>query len=141
MPSLARTSSQHYAVATTDTAFKHMLSVTEGNDKYIVISFLNSFIPAFRGDSIPAFRGDSIPAFRGDSIPAFRGDSIPAFRGDSIPAFRRDFIPAFRGDSITHVEETPAAIPALKCPEEKQTFMDLHVISSSNVHYIIEMQA
>ena len=133
MPSLARTSSQHYAVATTDTAFKHMLSVTEGNDKYIVISFLNSFIPAFRGDSIPAFRGDSIPAFRGDSIPAFRGDSIPAFRGD--------FIPAFRGDSITHVEETPAAIPALKCPEEKQTFMDLHVISSSNVHYIIEMQA
>lgn len=46
------TSSHHYAVATTDTAFKHMLSIAMGSEKNIVISFLNSFIPAFRGNSI-----------------------------------------------------------------------------------------
>ena len=90
---LARTSSHHYAVATTDTAFKHMLSLAMGSEKNIVISFLNSFIPAFRGDP------------------------------------------------IVDVEEAPVALPALRRPGEKQTFMDLHVISSSNVHYIIEMQA
>ena len=85
MPSL------HYAVATTDTAFKHMLSITNGHD--IIISFLNSFIPAFRGDHIAS------------------------------------------------VEEASVAIPALKRPGEKQTFMDLHVICNSNIHYIVEMQA
>ena len=90
---LARTSSQHYAVATTDTAFKHMLSIAMGSDKNIVISFLNSFIPAFREDP------------------------------------------------IVDVEEAPVALPALRRSGEKQTFMDLHVISSSKVHYIIEMQA
>ena len=90
---LARTSSQHYAVATTDTAFKHMLSIAMGSDKNIVISFLNSFIPAFRGDP------------------------------------------------IVEVKEAPVALPALRRSGEKQTFMDLHVISSSKVHYIIEMQA
>ena len=90
---LVRTSSQQYAVATTDTAFKHMLSLAMGSEKNIVISFLNSFIPAFRGDP------------------------------------------------IVDVEEAPIALPAIRRPGEKQTFMDLHVISSSNVHYIIEMQA
>ena len=90
---LAIISSQHYAVATTDTAFKHMLSIAMGSDKNIVISFLNSFIPAFREDP------------------------------------------------IVDVEEAPVALPALRRSGEKQTFMDLHVISSSKVHYIIEMQS
>ena len=90
---LQRTSSHHYAVATADTAFKLMLSLALGSDKNIVISFLNSFIPAFRGDP------------------------------------------------ITDAREAPVAIPALRRPGEKQTFMDLHVISSSGVHYLIEMQA
>jgi hypothetical protein len=41
-----------YAVATTDTAFKHMLSPSIGEDSSIVISLLNSFIPAFTEDPI-----------------------------------------------------------------------------------------
>jgi hypothetical protein len=83
----------HYAIATTDTAFKHMLSLSMGSDPSIVISFLNCFIPPFRGDP------------------------------------------------VVEVEEAPVAIPALRPPGEKQTFMDLHVTSQSGVHYIIEMQA
>lgn len=84
-----------YAIATTDTAFKHMLSISTGADKNIVISFLNSFIPHFRGDP------------------------------------------------ITDVQELSPVTPALKKPiaKAKQTFMDLHVTSSKNVHYLIEMQA
>ena len=38
----------HYAIATTDTAFKHMLSLSMGSDSSIVISLLNCFVPAFR---------------------------------------------------------------------------------------------
>jgi len=83
----------HYAVATTDTAFKHMLSLSMGSDSSIVISLLNCFVPAFRGDP------------------------------------------------IVEVKEAPVAIPALRRPGEKQTFMDLHVVSSQGAHYIIEMQA
>jgi predicted transposase/invertase (TIGR01784 family) len=92
-PLLQRGTSHHYAVATTDTAFKHMLSPTMGSEKNIVISFLNTFVPAFRGDP------------------------------------------------ITDVQEAPVAIPAIRRNGEKQTFMDLHVISSNKIHYIIEMQA
>lgn len=83
----------HYAIATTDTAFKHMLSLSMGSDPSIVISFLNCFIPPFRGDP------------------------------------------------VINVQEAPVAIPALRHPGEKQTFMDLHVVSEKGVHYIIEMQA
>ena len=43
-----------YAIATTDTAFKHMLSLSMGSDSSIVISLINSFIPVFRGDPIVA---------------------------------------------------------------------------------------
>ena len=93
MTPLVRSHSHHYAIATTDTAFKHLLSLAQGSDKKIVISFLNSFIPAFHGDPI------------------------------------RD------------VEEAPVALPILRRPGEKQTFMDLHVVSSAGVHYLIEMQA
>ncbi len=83
----------HYAIATTDTAFKHMLSISMGSDPSIVISFLNCFIPPFRGDP------------------------------------------------VVEVREAPVAMPALRQHGEKQTFMDLHVVSSKGVHYIIEMQA
>ena len=42
---------KHYAIATTDTAFKHMLSVDDG-DKDIVRSFLQAFVPSFEFDPI-----------------------------------------------------------------------------------------
>lgn len=83
----------HFAIATTDTAFKHMLSLSMGSDPSIVISFLNCFVPPFRGDP------------------------------------------------VVEVEEAPVAIPALRHSGEKQTFMDLHVISEKGNHYIVEMQA
>ena len=86
--------SQQYAIATTDTAFKHLLSLTQGSDKNIVISFLHSFIPGL-----------------------------------------------FTLDPIHDVKEASVAVPALRRPGDKQTFMDLHVVSSTGVHYLIEMQA
>ena len=43
-----------YAIATADTAFKHMLSLSNGNTTNILISFLNCFVPAFRDDRIVA---------------------------------------------------------------------------------------
>ena len=85
---------QHqYAIATTDTAFRYMLSLSMGSDSSIVISLLNCFVPVFSGDP------------------------------------------------IVEVKEAPVTIPALRRPGEKQTFMDLHAISSQGTHYIIEMQA
>ena len=51
------------------------------------------------------------------------------------------FVPVFSGDPIVEVKEEPITIPALRRPGEKQTFMDLHAISSQGSHYIIEMQA
>lgn len=42
----------HYAIATTNTAFKHMMSLSMDSDSSIVISFLNCFVPAFRGDEV-----------------------------------------------------------------------------------------
>jgi len=91
--SLSQIGRPHFAIATTDTAFKHMLSMSLGSESSIVISLLNCFVPAFRGDP------------------------------------------------VAEVTEAPVSIPALKLPGEKQTFMDLHVISSRGIHYIIEMQA
>lgn len=44
-------SKRHYAIATTDTAFKHMLSVEDG-DKEIMRSFLQAFVPSFASDPI-----------------------------------------------------------------------------------------
>ncbi len=90
---LRQLGARHYAIATTDTAFKHMLSLSMGSDPSIVISFLNCFVPPFRGDP------------------------------------------------VVDVQEMPRAIPVLKQHGEKQTFMDLHVVSSKGIHYIIEMQA
>jgi hypothetical protein len=92
-PSFLFREKHQYAVATTDTAFKHMLSPSVGSNKQIVISFLNAFIPAFDGDP------------------------------------------------VQDIEEAPIALPAVKRENEKQTFMDMHVLSSKGVHYIIEMQA
>jgi len=82
-----------YAVATTDTAFKKMLSPTMGShqDSSIIASFLNSFVPAFRKD----------------------------------PVY----------DVTEH-----SAVPP-KRPEEKKMFMDMHVVSTEGVEYIIQMQA
>lgn len=82
---------EEYAIATTDTSFKQMLSI--GDHPEIIISFLNTFVPAFRGDHVQT------------------------------------------------VTDAPVAIPPLKKPNEKQTFMDLHVLTQNGVHYIIEMQA
>ena len=44
-------SKKHYAIATTDTAFKHMLSVDDG-DKDIMRSFLQAFVPSFQSNPI-----------------------------------------------------------------------------------------
>jgi len=50
-------------------------------------------------------------------------------------------IPTFREDSKVNQLEAPTAIPALKRQGQKQTFMDLYIISTQGTHYIFEMQA
>jgi predicted transposase/invertase (TIGR01784 family) len=81
-----------FAIPTTDSGFKHLLSTEPGNEKTIV-SFLNAFVPTFRVDPVKS------------------------------------------------VSAAPTAIPALPYASLKQTFMDVHVISQSGAHYVIEMQA
>jgi predicted transposase/invertase (TIGR01784 family) len=46
-----RVGSARYAVATTDTAFKHMLSV-DGVENDVMRSFLRAFVPSFQNDEI-----------------------------------------------------------------------------------------
>jgi predicted transposase/invertase (TIGR01784 family) len=82
-----------YADPTTDTGFKHLLSPAIEENKEIIKSFLNTFVPAFAHDAV------------------------------------RD------------VREAPVAVPPLPKEKLKQTFMDMHVISQSGCHYVIEMQA
>eukprot|EP01041_Mallomonas_annulata_P012095 gene12095-25367_t len=58
---------QHrYAVATTDSAFKHMLSSSFGHDSAVVISLLDCFIPLFDVDTVKSVREapTAIPALR-----------------------------------------------------------------------------
>ena len=86
-------SRSHYAEATTDTAFKQMLSPGLDSDKSILISFLNAFVPTFRENP------------------------------------------------VREIKEMPVALPAIRKEGEKHTFMDVHVVSDSGTHYIIEMQA
>jgi predicted transposase/invertase (TIGR01784 family) len=43
---------KHYAIATTDTAFKHMFSVDSGKDDIIMRSFLRAFVPCLQKDVI-----------------------------------------------------------------------------------------
>ncbi|MGV8948904.1 MAG: Rpn family recombination-promoting nuclease/putative transposase [Candidatus Paracaedibacter sp.] len=82
-----------YADPTTDTGFKHLLSPAIEENKEIIKSFLNTFVPAFAHDA------------------------------------------------VKDVREASIAVPALPKPKLKQTFMDMHVISQSGCHYVIEMQA
>jgi|JI6StandDraft_1071083.scaffolds.fasta_scaffold97670_2 predicted transposase/invertase (TIGR01784 family) len=82
-----------YADPTTDTAFKHLLSPAIEENKEIIKSFLNTFVPAFAHDA------------------------------------------------VKDVREASIAVPPLPKPHLKQTFMDMHVISQSGHHYVIEMQA
>ncbi len=82
-----------YADPTTDTAFKHLLSPAIEENKEIIKSFLNTFVPDFAHDA------------------------------------------------VVDVKEAPTAVPPLPKPHLKQTFMDMHVISQSGCHYVIEMQA
>ncbi len=82
-----------YADPTTDTAFKHLLSPAIEENKEIIKSFLNTFVPDFAHDPVKEVREDSI------------------------------------------------AIPKLPKDGLKQTFMDMHVVSQSGAHYVIEMQA
>lgn len=58
-------SKKHYAIATTDTAFKHMLSIDEGN-KDIMRAFLHAFVPTFDTDPILSIEACpvAIPALR-----------------------------------------------------------------------------
>jgi predicted transposase/invertase (TIGR01784 family) len=51
------------------------------------------------------------------------------------------FVPDFAHDAVVDVREAPIAVPPLPKPHLKQTFMDMHVIAQSGVHYVIEMQA
>jgi predicted transposase/invertase (TIGR01784 family) len=90
-----RARNEEYAIATTDTGFKQIFSISDADDTDIVISLLNNFIPVFYGKP------------------------------------------------VQEVKVAPTALPALHRPgdKRKQTFMDLHVVSSDNVHYIVEMQA
>ena len=82
-----------YADPTTDTAFKHLLSPAIEENKEIIKSFLNTFVPDFAHDPVREVRNDSV------------------------------------------------AIPKLPTDRIKQTFMDMHVVSQSGCHYVIEMQA
>lgn len=82
-----------YADPTTDTGFKHLLSPAIAENKTIIKSFLNTFVPDFAHDPVKDIQSDSV------------------------------------------------AIPRLPREGIKQTFMDMHVISQSGAHYVIEMQA
>lgn len=57
-----------------------------------------------------------------------------------IHSFFKSFIPDFgqQGDEL--IELAPTAIPALRDVGQKQVFMDLHFVSSTGVHYVVEMQ-
>ena len=81
-----------YADPTTDTGFKHLLSPAIEENKEIIKSFLNTFVPAFAHDA------------------------------------------------VKDVQEASVAVPPLPKGKIKQTFMDMHVISQSGCHYVIEMQ-
>lgn len=56
---------EFYAVATTDTSFKYMLSPSIGDNK-ILISFLNCFIPDFNNDEIEEVKeiSGSVPVLK-----------------------------------------------------------------------------
>lgn len=82
-----------YADPTTDTGFKHLLSPAIEENKEIIKSFLNTFVPAFAHDPVKDVRQASV------------------------------------------------AVPPLPKEKLKQTFMDMHVVSQSGCHYVIEMQA
>ena len=45
-------SGEEYAISTTDTAFKHMLSLSVDGDKSVMCSFLNCFVPEFKTDPV-----------------------------------------------------------------------------------------
>jgi len=82
-----------YADPTTDTGFKHLLSPDIEENKEIIKSFINTFVPDFAHDPVKEIRGDSL------------------------------------------------AVPKLRQEKTKQKFMDMHVISQSGSHYVVEMQA
>ena len=45
-------------------------------------------------------------------------------------------------NSLVVVEDAPTAVPALKgAKDNKQLYMDVHVVSRQGTHYIIEMQS
>lgn len=56
---------KHYAIATTDTAFKHLLSV-EGDNQDLMCSFLQTFVPTFETDRISTIESHpvAIPTLR-----------------------------------------------------------------------------
>ncbi len=58
-----------------------------------------------------------------------------------IKSFLNTFVPEFYHDPVKSVEEAPVSIPVLPKEKRRQTFMDMHVISQSGYHYVIEMQA
>jgi hypothetical protein len=58
---------EEFAIATTDTAFKHMLSLSVNDDKTVMQSFLNCFVPEFRTDPVADILEEwptSIPALK-----------------------------------------------------------------------------
>lgn len=57
-----------------------------------------------------------------------------------IKSFLNTFVPEFYHDPVAKVIDDSTAIPRLPKNNIKQTFMDMHVISQSGAHYVIEMQ-
>jgi len=58
---------EEFAIATTDTAFKHMLSLSVNNDQTVMRSFLNSFVPEFKDDPVTSILDEwpvSIPSLK-----------------------------------------------------------------------------
>ena len=57
---------KHFGNPTYDNVFKHMLSISKGSPQSVIISFLNTFVPAFRDKTITEVteQTPAIPAIR-----------------------------------------------------------------------------
>ena len=74
---------------------------------------------------------------------AFKQMLSPSLNNDNsvIVSFLNAFVPSLRNDPIRTASEMPPALPSIITRKEKQTFMDIHVVSEGGTRYIIEMQA
>jgi len=66
----------------------------------------------------------------------------PSIDQKTAISFLNTFVPDLANDPIKKVEVAPLTIPALpRKGDSKLTFMNMHVVSESGAHFVIEMQA